>query len=350
MGMWLCTEYDARDAAPRIYSAGPRKTGSLDLGRDNAVSSYTARVGDLCFVAIGQIVNRNLRAIRYQPSACLVINSPVERPVLAELVRKDWGGLTMEQHKKSLVRDACRPGYDADPYALLRLWYYYPDDGEKLALKLLERPLYNDSIVWTFICERLVKEMGPSRWRPLIDECGRKHGSCYAESLPFLLRWIYWRTDLSESQSFREERAVAAKILASLYPPEDINNPTFVNAADPGTQAKLIAAISSFSSHRVDAAIHRVYVAMNRKEFADEQGSVDFDELAEACVRRLIGKRYPDVILPYCMLRAQEIRYAVEDFVDDFVSRMINLIPAWLLGGDPEELDPEKRFDGLPKL
>ena len=69
MGMWLCTEYDARDAAPRIYSAGPLKRGSLDLGRDNAVSSYTARVGDLCFVAIGAgSPTRNLRAIRYQPS------------------------------------------------------------------------------------------------------------------------------------------------------------------------------------------------------------------------------------------------------------------------------------------
>ena len=40
----------------------------------------------------------------------------------------------MEQHKKSLVRDACRPVYDADPYALMRLWYYFPDDGVKIAL------------------------------------------------------------------------------------------------------------------------------------------------------------------------------------------------------------------------
>ena len=75
---------------------------------------------------------------------------------------------------------------------------------------------------------------------------------------------------------------------------------------------------------------------MNPREFTDEQGRFEFDQLAEACVRRLIGKRYPDVILPYCMLRAEEIWYLAEDFVEDSVSRMTDLIPLWILDDDRE--------------
>jgi len=42
---------------------------------------YTVKVGDVCYAIIGQIVNRSLMAVRYQPSAGLVINSPIEMPL-----------------------------------------------------------------------------------------------------------------------------------------------------------------------------------------------------------------------------------------------------------------------------
>jgi hypothetical protein len=345
MGMWLCEEYDPKVTAARSYAAGPRQRDSLHLGRDNSVASYTLRVGDLCFVAIGQIVNRDLLAIRYQPSSCLVINSPIERPSLATRVRDDWGSLTVEQHKQSLIRDALRPAYDADPGALVRLWFYFPEDGEKLALRLLERPLYNDWLPWNFIVQRLVKEESSDRWQPLIEEFRRNHGSRYTETLPFLLRWIYWRTDAADTPPWLHDRAVAAKILARLYPEEEGKNPAFINAVGPRDQAELITAIRSFSSRRVDDAVHRIYVAMRREEFSEEQSRYDFDQLAAACVMRLIGKRYPDVILPYCKLRAQEIRYLVEEFVEERVSRLAECLPLWILGIDPDESEPENASD-----
>lgn len=91
-----------------------------------AVEEYTLRVGDLCFVAIGQIVNRDLHALQYQPSLMLGIDSPVKVPSLADAVRKDWQGLTAREHRQSLIDDAG----DSDPArsagALERLAFYYP--------------------------------------------------------------------------------------------------------------------------------------------------------------------------------------------------------------------------------
>jgi hypothetical protein len=89
---------------------------------------YTVKVGDVCFGLIGQIVNRHLLPVRYQPSAGLVVNSPIEVPVLIEKVKKDWGNPDSESLKASLLADI-RAGKDVYLYksAFTRLRFYYPD-------------------------------------------------------------------------------------------------------------------------------------------------------------------------------------------------------------------------------
>lgn len=72
----------------------------------NFQGQYTIKVGDVCYVLIGQIVNRHLFAVRYQPSAGLVVNSPIEAPTLAEDVRRDWGNGDPETLKVSLLADS----------------------------------------------------------------------------------------------------------------------------------------------------------------------------------------------------------------------------------------------------
>jgi hypothetical protein len=96
---------------------------------------YTVKVGDICYVLIGQIVSRRLLAVRYQPSAQLVVNSPIEAPSLAEKVKSDWSNADSEILKASLLADI-RRSYDdklmsysslvIDP-ALERLRLYFPD-------------------------------------------------------------------------------------------------------------------------------------------------------------------------------------------------------------------------------
>ncbi len=56
-------------------------------------------------------------------------------------MRKDWTGLTAEQHRQSLIEDALdgRSAYAAQA-ALQRLYFYYPNAADPIATKLLARP------------------------------------------------------------------------------------------------------------------------------------------------------------------------------------------------------------------
>src|SRR4051794_18311356 len=55
--------------------------------------SYEVTVGDLCFDIIGNIVNRGYQPVRYQPTAIVIVNSPVLCPDLRDAVRAQWAGL-----------------------------------------------------------------------------------------------------------------------------------------------------------------------------------------------------------------------------------------------------------------
>jgi hypothetical protein len=251
MSMWHSDEYDPR------YSDPTKKPGGVNTDLKNYEgfekqgfgSKYTFRVGDLCLVAIGQIVNRGLWAVRSQPTACTVINSPVQTPSLAAAVKKDWTGLTVEQHKQSLSQDALSKYPYATSRALERLLFYYPKDGDALALKLLGRPLYDDSVMWDFIRERLVKEDDPARWKTLIDEFRSKHGRAAADSLPFWLHWIYWMTDFERNKEFLEGKDRASKILARLYPDFDPYKLSFINAATAEERFLVIDNLVTYRGH-----------------------------------------------------------------------------------------------------
>jgi hypothetical protein len=130
-------EYDPRDRS----SAG--EPCMADFKCEGFVDTYTIKVGDVCEVLIGQIVNRNLFAVRYQPTLILIVNSPVVAPSLAKRIRKDWGGLDAKAHEASLLSDL-HSADDADGWAgyanaLLRLQYYYPQTYAALSGKDLEK-------------------------------------------------------------------------------------------------------------------------------------------------------------------------------------------------------------------
>jgi hypothetical protein len=100
--------------------------------------TYTVRVADVCYVLVGQIVNRQLLAVRYQPSAGLIVNSPIEYPSLAQKVRDDCGNADAGTLRQSLLEDIratnqpkriSRAEYTprfVNP-ALARLRFYFPD-------------------------------------------------------------------------------------------------------------------------------------------------------------------------------------------------------------------------------
>lgn len=121
MFAYFSNEYD-----PKVRIAG-RPSMSDYLMRDFS-GQYTVKVGDVCYALVGQIVNRHLLPVRYQPSAGLVVNSPIEVPALIEKVKKDWGDADAGALKASLLVDvrATSSPYLYEP-ALTRLRFYFLD-------------------------------------------------------------------------------------------------------------------------------------------------------------------------------------------------------------------------------
>jgi HEAT repeat protein len=108
--------------------------------------SYLVKVGDVSFVAIGQIVGRKYTAVGYQPSGCIAISGPVENDELREQVRAIWSSQDPVQKVfDSLMLDYATEGkfngrsldgwYDASPFqveAAMRLLYYFPQETAPL--------------------------------------------------------------------------------------------------------------------------------------------------------------------------------------------------------------------------
>jgi hypothetical protein len=288
ISMWHSDEYSPRQRDPQKQPRG------VNSGKESAEGFFDRlRVGDLCYVAIGQIVNRNLSAIRYQPSSCLVINSPVQTPALAAAVRKDWAGLTADQHRRSLSEDAST----GNSRALLRLWFYYPDRGEPSALKVLARPLVKrPGRLWDFIDDRLMKEENPSRWEPLIDGFRREEGQAAADLIPSYLAMNSWRERTPE-QKETSRRALA--ILARVYPQYDRYSPPFINATTVEDLEKLISGIAPLRSPKVDRAVAEAFRLALRTDPFNYSERIRLDDLALACLPRLVGKGYDGLFKPY---------------------------------------------------
>jgi HEAT repeat protein len=107
---------------------------------------YTLKVGDVCFVAIGQIVGRPYRAASYIPSAMVSINSPVATKDLRDRVRAIWSSddparklldsLLIDYATEGLYNgksfDTWHEGSDRQIQAALRLLYYFPKETAPL--------------------------------------------------------------------------------------------------------------------------------------------------------------------------------------------------------------------------
>ena len=138
--MWQATndEYDVN----RRTTPQPPNTNKDDHASQSA--DYFVKVGDLCFVALGQIVNRSFAAVRYQPSGGLVISSPVTSAALRDAARAEWGSITRASLVASLARDFREPDYEGRRTgALVRLGYYAHDEAKSLYDAEIARPTYD---------------------------------------------------------------------------------------------------------------------------------------------------------------------------------------------------------------
>jgi hypothetical protein len=155
---------DAYDSRFREDRAPPPGIHSGGRNSRRGTWPYAVKVGDLCFVALGQIVNRRLyvvgpdfgNGIVHLGAYELQINSPVESPALAEAARADWGAISGEDFAAQLEHDALTEDRQSNAEsqsdgdwkpkidrmgALVRLLFYYPVEGTRVAEGLLRRSL-----------------------------------------------------------------------------------------------------------------------------------------------------------------------------------------------------------------
>ncbi len=86
---YLPAQDPAREQEGKAATFDPFGSDRFFVGR-----KHTVTVGDLCWVALGQIVNRRFDAVRYQPTAIIIVSSPTLSPTLCKQVRADWANLT----------------------------------------------------------------------------------------------------------------------------------------------------------------------------------------------------------------------------------------------------------------
>ena len=248
-------------------------------------TTHTVTVGDLCFVALGQIVNRYFSAVRYQPTACIMINSPTESELLGIVIKQEWGGFTNERHKESLVRDFLQPDSEfRRAGACLRLGYYHPELLEPLALKQLAAQRYNVFEVQELIREKLYPAKDAKTRKRLFDAFLAKRGDVARQGI-----LVYLFDDLGVQEA--DEGGHASPPLKKKYAAraclvELFGYPKVVKSKDQPhllpvencTQARFIDTLVFFPSAKIDQAVREIL------------RSTEEDYLASACARYLMGR------------------------------------------------------------
>ncbi|HEY3227219.1 MAG TPA: hypothetical protein VGK61_09530 [Planctomycetota bacterium] len=289
-GMFFDDEYDYNS---RTAQAAPEGVNRNEFGSDRKhPSEHTLTVGDLCFVALGQIVNRQFNAIRYQPTLIIKVNSPTYSKALLAAVRKEWLDLTPEKHRESLVSDVRTPD---SPYrregAIQRLTYYYPEAAEKLVLDQLAKPAYCVFRVDDFVREKLYATDDPKEWKRLFEEWVKKEGAAFKEGLLLHL--------LEDVEACAEWKAEPGKVRAALFPGVDPAKPFYPEAVTQSDQARFIDALGRFHSSAGDAAVLELFKGLGQGRFV-EHGDEYF---ALACMGYLIGRGQDGLFKEYCARR-----------------------------------------------
>lgn len=276
--MWFASEYD-----PKVRDEGMQRRNAKDFWRDRKgvpASTYTVRVGDLCYIVLGQIVNRRLLAVRPQPTNCIVVNSPVESPMLAVEARRDWVSLTTAEHERRLIRDA--EAWDME--ALKRLLFYYPATGRKLALADLSRRL-EDWDATTALYERADKAKSPAELMSLREE-GLNWLHCDAA----LAEWNYLRGELEWESSPDKRRPIEDRIKAlfgGLQPKKDSR----ADAVIVFEFSALADALRCFSDQALDRPCFDFFVRMKSGLKPIERDQFYLESIAMALADRLLRSR-----------------------------------------------------------
>ena len=275
----------------------PRKTSLEKIG------DHEITVGDLCYAALGQIVNERYLVFVTTWKFGGEFHSPTEEPSLVKSVREKWNKLTPATHEKLLVTAALRTDPYVDFAALHCLCRYYPQTAEDTAVRLLSRPLYEHERLYYFLLD-LGEEPDESKWHGMIEAYVRENGEVVRDLIPFWIQWYYFETSIGWKPGEKER---AAKIMQKFYPKFKRHAPVHLAVDGVQGQAGVVGTLKSFKSSRVDAAISDLFHKAKDLKFATRPGFMEesyyFDEFAKVCFDRLRETKYGDEFRVYFLAR-----------------------------------------------
>ena len=291
-GMMWMSFTDEYDFNRRVRNKFPEGVNRDTFG-ENGPSSHQITVGDLCYVALGQILNRSFNATRYQPTGGLVVSSPTYSKRLCAVVREDWQGLTEEKHRQSLIRDFLTPdNEDRRIGAYRRLAFYYPKSVEPLVLKQLSVPTSDVFKVESFVREHLYPEESKINARRFFDEFVGSNGPASSNAI-LLQLFGDLGTQEADEQGRRQpplkEKYDARAMLNLLYGyPKDVKSSQvpFVDTWAATEKARFIGALVHDSSKSIGDAVQQTFI----------QNPND-DDLGPACLRCLASRGYASFLV-----------------------------------------------------
>ncbi len=272
---------DEYDFNRRTRKAAPAGVGRGRRSADRE-TKHTVTVGDLCFVALGQIVNRRFSASRYQPSGGVVVNSPTESAALRKVIVEDWNTLSAESHKRLLIEDFLKPDHEERRTgAYSALAFYYPETVEELVLKELSTPTFDVFIIEKFCRENLYLIEKKEDRKTAYESFLSKHGEAFASGVSNQLF-----DDLNYENRFGSQ---PRELLVQLFgQPADVvrtDQPVMEVASD-GERARFIRTLIHDDSRRISEAVKDVFLKnMNDTYFA------------AACLSSLASRGYADFVI-----------------------------------------------------
>lgn len=116
------------------------------LPADDDARAHQLTVGDLCFYALGQIVNRYYLPFQFPAKFTAIVTSPIRFPGMVQHLRQQWGTLDTAQHMAQLSSEMAQAGtsrFREDTW--LRLQHYYPKAAGQAAFAVFAKERENPS-------------------------------------------------------------------------------------------------------------------------------------------------------------------------------------------------------------
>jgi ankyrin repeat protein len=274
---------------------------------------HVITVGDLCYVALGQILNRDYSAVTYIPSGIVSVKSPTHAPSIAKELHGEWGSLTPAKHRANLVAELMRPGDEGTVDAAKRLAYYYPDALAEPVLKLFKRPVYDVFIAQEFARKQLYKAKDAKEARARFDAFLKQEGEVYRYALELQLLGdldfleAHEQGLLSSPLTLFQDQP--RRLLIQLYGKDkSVTSTDKPKRQAIWSDADLVPFLKDGLSYDQTPAVEAAVLDLLR--------TTKIDCVAATCIEHLIGRGFDDQIEPY--LKARGNRKDLKDAAQTF--------------------------------